>query len=124
MKKLVILTLLVILSSNISFSEELKWDNGKIRENKIFYDEGNQFIAEIEYYREDGTLEKTIKYNMDEQITEIAYTKAELSPAELIDDGEAIAEARWKSVEARASKLTGADYQPSAAAGQGLDYGY
>ena len=36
--------------------------------------------------------------------------KAELSPAELIDDGEAIAEARWKSVEARESKLTGADY--------------
>ena len=37
-------------------------------------------------------------------------SKAELSPEELIDDGEAIAEARWKSVEARASKLTGADY--------------
>jgi len=36
--------------------------------------------------------------------------KAELSPAELIDDGEAIAEARWISVEARQSKLTGADY--------------
>ncbi|MCH9714668.1 MAG: TM0106 family RecB-like putative nuclease, partial [Cyanobacteria bacterium] len=36
--------------------------------------------------------------------------KAELSPAELIDDGEAIAEARWTSMEARESKRTGADY--------------
>jgi uncharacterized protein len=36
--------------------------------------------------------------------------KAELSPADLIDDGEAIAEARWRSVEPRESKLTGADY--------------
>ena len=74
MKKFILLTLLVILSSNLSFSEELKWDNGKIRENKIYYDDEKQFIAEIEYYREDGTIEKTIKYNMDEQVTEIAYT--------------------------------------------------
>lgn len=37
-------------------------------------------------------------------------SKAELSPAELIDDGEAIAEARWKSMESRESKLTGADF--------------
>ncbi len=36
--------------------------------------------------------------------------KAELSPTDLIDDGEAIAEARWRSVEPRESKLTGADY--------------
>jgi predicted RecB family nuclease len=36
--------------------------------------------------------------------------KAELSPGDLIDDGEAIAEARWTSVEPRESKLTGADY--------------
>jgi predicted RecB family nuclease len=36
--------------------------------------------------------------------------KATLSPADLIDDGEAIAEARWRSVEPRESKLTGADY--------------
>lgn len=36
--------------------------------------------------------------------------KAELSPSDLIDDGEAIAEARWRSVEPRESKLTGADY--------------
>jgi predicted RecB family nuclease len=36
--------------------------------------------------------------------------KAELSPADLIDDGEAIAEARWRGVESRESKLTGADY--------------
>jgi predicted RecB family nuclease len=36
--------------------------------------------------------------------------RAELSPGDLIDDGEAIAEARWKSVEPRESKLTGADY--------------
>ena len=37
-------------------------------------------------------------------------SKAELSPAELIEDGEAIAEARWTSVESRESKLTGADH--------------
>lgn len=36
--------------------------------------------------------------------------KAELMLAELIDDGEAIGDARWKSMEARESKLTGADY--------------
>ena len=36
--------------------------------------------------------------------------RAELSPGDLVDDGEAIAEARWKSVEPRESKLTGADY--------------
>jgi len=36
--------------------------------------------------------------------------KAELSPADLIEDGEAIAEACWRSVEPRESKLTGADY--------------
>jgi len=36
--------------------------------------------------------------------------KAELMPAELIDDGEAIVDARWRSVEPRESKLTGADY--------------
>ncbi len=36
--------------------------------------------------------------------------KAELSPADLIDDGEAIAEACWRSMEPRESKLTGADY--------------
>jgi predicted RecB family nuclease len=37
-------------------------------------------------------------------------SKAEQSPAELIDDGEAIALARWIGVEARESKHTGADY--------------
>jgi uncharacterized protein len=37
-------------------------------------------------------------------------SKAELSPADLIDDGEVIAEAHWRSVEPRESKLTGADY--------------
>jgi uncharacterized protein len=36
-------------------------------------------------------------------------SRAEQSPADLIDDGEAIAEARWRSVEPRESKLTGAD---------------
>jgi predicted RecB family nuclease len=36
--------------------------------------------------------------------------KAQLSPADLMDDGESIAEARWLSVESRESKLTGADY--------------
>ncbi len=36
--------------------------------------------------------------------------KAELSPVDLIDDGEAIADARWTSVESRESKLTGADF--------------
>ncbi|QVV67995.1 TM0106 family RecB-like putative nuclease [Synechococcus sp. LA31] len=36
--------------------------------------------------------------------------KAELSPSDLIDDSESIAEARWRSVQARESKRTGADY--------------
>lgn len=36
--------------------------------------------------------------------------KAELSPTDLIDDGESIAEARWRSVQPRESKRTGADY--------------
>lgn len=36
--------------------------------------------------------------------------KAELSPTDLIDDGESIAEARWRSVQPRESQRTGADY--------------
>jgi len=35
--------------------------------------------------------------------------KAELSPAELIDDGEAIAEVQWQGMDERPSALTGAD---------------
>ncbi|WP_255134125.1 AAA domain-containing protein, partial [Synechococcus sp. Cruz CV12-2-Slac-r] len=36
--------------------------------------------------------------------------KAQLSPTELVDDGEAIAAAQWRSVQPRESKLTGADF--------------
>jgi len=36
--------------------------------------------------------------------------KAELSPADLLDDGESIAQARWRSVQSRESARTGADY--------------
>jgi uncharacterized protein len=36
--------------------------------------------------------------------------RAQLTPSDLIDDGESIAEVRWCSVEARQSQRTGADY--------------
>ena len=36
--------------------------------------------------------------------------KAELSPADLLDDGDSIAEARWHHMQARQSQRTGADY--------------
>jgi len=72
MKKLMILVLLIIFSSNLSFSEELKWNNGNIREENV-YDKASDTLVETSYYREDGTLEKIVKYNMREQVIEIAY---------------------------------------------------